>query len=159
MWLRVPTGDLQESTKDQRKQRQRDQEEAGGERSSEHTQAQEAEGSQIPSQALPSLPWDVGSPIPLAPRVSSWLVSEGPGAGDLQGPSTSQIHEAGPEGGRDAIKRRLVPELFLWKDQQSIRSSGCRPSPGRRYPSVLAPLAGPGTSVSADRHVARGEEG
>lgn len=70
--------------KDQRKQRQRDQEEAGGERSSGHTQAQEAEESQVPLQALPSLPWDAGSPTPSAPRVSSWLVSEGPGAGGLQ---------------------------------------------------------------------------
>ena len=28
--------------------------------------------------------------------------------------------------------RRLVPEFFLCKDQQSICSSGCEPSPARR---------------------------
>lgn len=79
----------------------------GGGKREKHLRAHtdpEAEGSRIPPQGLPSLPWDAGSPMPPAPRVSSWLVSEGLEQGTYKvWPCASQIHEAGPEGGREAI--------------------------------------------------------
>lgn len=122
-------------------------------RGSSLTAELQSRGLRCPSKACIS---SVGWGLSHTPRASSRLVSEGIRAGGVPKvtPSTQQIHNAGQEGVWEALKRRLMFELFPHEHQQSISSAGCHPGlPGAAPASSPSGLPWPVWSQ------ARGEEG